>query len=112
MNSFTQASLLLSRGLSRTVEYRANVNHALFDEIHRIVKKYIAIDQIIENIISRLGDVQSAHFVGDYAKCQDSGLIDIILIGKIHKVELEHIAERRGEYYTHEYCARRVVYSM
>ena len=73
------------------------MNHSLFDEIHSIVKKYSGIDQIIEKLISRLGDVQSAHLVGDYAKGQDSGLIDIILIGEIDKAELEHIVERRGK---------------
>ena len=97
LNSHTEASLLSSKSAGRTVEYRANVNHSLFDEIHSIVKKYSGIDQIIEKLISRLGDVQSAYLVGDYAKGQDSGLIDIILIGEIDKAELEHIAERRGK---------------
>ena len=35
--------------------------------------------------------------VGDYARGIDSGLIDIILIGKINKVELDRIAQRRGK---------------
>ena len=32
----------------------------------------------------------------DYARGIDSGLIDIILLGKINKMELDRIAERRG----------------
>jgi predicted transcriptional regulator len=96
LNRLTEANLLSSKSEGRTIEYCANVNHSLFDEIHSLVKKYTGVDQIIEKLVSRLGDVQAAYLVGDYAKGQDSGLIDIILIGKIDKVELERIAERRG----------------
>ena len=34
--------------------------------------------------------------MGDYARGIDSGLIDIILLGKINKMELDRIAERRS----------------
>ena len=52
---------------------------------------------MVEVLIKKLGDVKTAYLVGDYARGIDSGLIDIILIGKINKMELDRIAERRGK---------------
>jgi hypothetical protein len=52
---------------------------------------------LVETLIKKLGDVETAYLVGDYARGIDSGLIDIILIGKINKMELDRIAERRGK---------------
>ena len=54
-------------------------------------------DRLVETLVKKLGHVESAFLVGDYAKGVDSGLIDIIIIGKINKVELDRIAERRGK---------------
>ena len=51
---------------------------------------------MVETLIKKLGDVKTAYLVGDYARGIDSGLIDIILIGKINKMELDRIAEKRG----------------
>ena len=50
-----------------------------------------------ETLIKKLGDVKTAYLVGDYARGIDSGLIDIVLLGKINQTELIRIAERRGK---------------
>ena len=48
-------------------------------------------------MVKKLGHVDSAYLIGDYARGIDSGLIDIVLVGKINKPELDHIAEKRGK---------------
>ena len=75
----------------------ANEDHSLFNELQSLVRKYAGVDQLIETLIKKLGDVKTAYLVGDYARGIDSGLIDIILLGKINKMELNRIAERRGK---------------
>ena len=96
LNRLREAKLLSSESAGRTIQYRANVNHSLFAEIHSLVEKYMGVDQVIDKLVKKLGDVKSAYIVGDYAKGQDSGLIDIILVGHINKIELERIAEKRS----------------
>ena len=56
----------------------------------------MGIDMVIDKLVKKLGKVKSAFLIGDYAKGIDSGLIDIVLVGKIDKINLERIAERRG----------------
>ena len=96
LNRLTGANLLSSKNSGRTIEYRANVNHTLFNEIHSLVEKYMGVDQIIDNLVKKLGHVDSAYLIGDYANGIDSGLIDIILLGEINKITLDRIAEKRG----------------
>ena len=61
--------------------------------------KYSGVDQIIDTLIKKLGDVKTGYLVGDYARGLDSGLIDIILIGDINHMELNRIAEKKGQRY-------------
>ena len=96
LNRLTEANLLSSESSGRTIEYHANVNHTLFNEIHSLVEKYMGVDQIIDKLVKKLGHVDSAYLIGDYANGIDSGLIDIILLGDINKITLDSIAEKRG----------------
>ena len=97
LNRLSKAKIISSESVGRTIEYHANVEHSLFKELHALVRKYAGVDKLVETLIKKLGDVKTAYLVGDYARGIDSGLIDIILIGKINKVELNRIAERRGK---------------
>ena len=49
LNNLSKAKLLSSRNSGRTIKYRANTKHLLFDEIHSLVNKYIGIDILGEN---------------------------------------------------------------
>ena len=51
LNRLTKANLLSSENSGRIIEYHANVNHALFNEIHSLVEKYMGIDQIIDKLV-------------------------------------------------------------
>ena len=97
LNRLTDANLLSSENSGRTIEYRANVNHSLFNEIHSLVEKYMGIDQIIDKLVKRLGNVEAAYLIGDYAQGIDSGLVDIVLVGDINKTELDRISEKRSK---------------
>ena len=92
----SNAKIISSENVGRTIEYHANTKHSLFNELQSLVRKYAGVDKLVETLIKNLGDVKTAYLVGDYARGIDSGLIDIILFGKINKMELDRIAERRG----------------
>ena len=96
LNRLSDAKIISSETVGRTIEYHANTSHSLFNELRDLVQKYAGVDQLVETLIKKLGDVKTAYLVGDYARGIDSGLIDIILVGNINKQELDRIAERRG----------------
>ena len=97
LNRLFEAKIISAENVGRTIEYHANKEHSLFNELQSLALKFVGVDKIIDNLIKKLGDVKTAYLVGDYARGIDSGLIDIILIGKINKMELDRIAERRGK---------------
>jgi len=85
LNNLSKAGYIVSKENGRTIEYRANVSHPLYNEIKGLVHKYLGIDQIIENIIHKLGDLKLAYLIGDYAKGKDTGTIELLLVGDINK---------------------------
>ena len=97
LNRLMEADLLTVKSSGRIIQYTANPDHTLFDEIRSLVQKYMGVDQIVDKLVKKLGHVKSAYIIGDYARGQDSGLIDIILIGNINKIELNRVADRRGK---------------
>ena len=97
LNRLSDANFLSSENAGRTIQYHANVNHPLSDEISSLVKKYMGIDQVIDQLVMKLGEVKTAYLIGDYANGIDSGLIDIVLVGNINKTELDRIATKRGQ---------------
>ena len=60
LNRLTEAEILESKADGNTVLYQAKSSHPLFPEIKSIVSKITGIDQLIEEVIERLGCVESA----------------------------------------------------
>jgi len=94
LNRLEESNLLISQTQGRTVQYQANTQNTLFKDIRSIVFKYVGIDSLIENIISKLGDLRSAYIIGDYAHGLDTGIIDVVLIGNIDKDILNQLVEK------------------
>jgi len=94
LNRLSEAGLLESADEGRTKVYRANTTHPLFPEVQRIVAKTVGLDRLVEQVVSRLGNVELAFITGDYAKGKDSGLIDLVLVGEIDKGYLQNLVEK------------------
>lgn len=80
LNRFEEAGLLTAKVQGNRKYFSANTTHPLFPEINSILRKYIGIDQIIENILHELGGLKKAYLTGDLACGRDSKTIEIVLI--------------------------------
>ena len=94
LNRLTEAKLLMSVNSGRTVEYRANKRHSLFKDIQSVVKKFVGIDKVAEELAAKLGDIRAAYVIGDYAQGNDSGLIDLVLVGSVDEEKLKEVTEK------------------
>jgi hypothetical protein len=81
LNKFEDAGLLISETAGNRKYFQANTQHPLFSDIHSILLKYIGVDQIIETVVKRLGDLSKVYLVGDFAKGINSNLIDLVFVG-------------------------------
>ncbi len=94
LNKFEKSGMLKSFVQGNKKFFQANVNHPLFNEIHNLIIKHIGFDQIIENVIEKLGDINQAYVLGDFAKGKDNPVIDLMLIGNINKIYLVELIEK------------------
>lgn len=98
LNQLTKTDLLTSEKDGRLVYYMANTRHALFPELKSMVSKVMGIDQVIDSIIHRLGNLEKAYLVDDYAQGKDTGIIDIILVGNIDQYHLNDLTRKTERY--------------
>ena len=98
LNQLTKAELLTSKKNGRQVIFSANRNHPVFNELQSIVKKALGMDQILDSIIHRLGNLEQALLIDDYAEGKDTGIIDLVLIGDIDQENLRDLAMKTEKY--------------
>ncbi len=82
LNRFEEAGMLVSHFEGNKKIFSANINHPLFKDINSILLKYTGIDQVGQNVLKRLGGLEQAWLVGDFARGRDGEVIELLLKGK------------------------------
>lgn len=95
LNNLSSAGYLRKEYINNKVMYRANVSHPLFKTLQKIVHKHLGLEQLMESVYNKIGDVDKVVLLGDYARGVDSGLIEVLIIGKnIDRKYLEYISPK------------------
>ena len=98
LNQLTSTNLLKSEKRGRQIYYMANTEHSLFPELKSMVGKVMGIDKVIDGIVSRLGALERAYLIDDYAEGKDTGIIDILLVGDIDQYHLNDLSRKTEKY--------------
>jgi DNA-binding MarR family transcriptional regulator len=88
LGQLSRSGLLKSEKNGRYIHYFANQHHPLFPELRAMVMKAMGTSRIVETILSRLGELDLALLVDDYAEGKDTGIIDLVLVGRIDENNL------------------------
>ena len=95
LNNLSSAGYLEKHNQNNKVIYSANASHPLFKIIQKTIHKHLGIEEILETVYNRIGDVKKVLLLGDYAKGIDSGVIEVLIVGnKINKEYLEEITPK------------------
>ena len=89
------------------VEYQVNSKHPLYETLRNVVLKHLGLEDIVDAVLEKMGNVNQILLVGDYAEGKDTGNIEIFLIGKnldmnyINQLEpkIEKIIDRKVSFY-------------
>ena len=81
LNNLSEAGYLSKSKENNRVIYNANTSHPMFDVLQKIVRQHLGLEQIVESVIKRIGDVDKIALTGEYAKGIDSGIVEIIING-------------------------------
>lgn len=98
LTQLTNTKFLTSEREGRQVYYMANREHPLFPELRSMVKKVMGLDQVIDGIVSRLGDLELAFLMDDYAEGKDTGIVDLLLVGNINEYHLNDLSRKTERY--------------
>jgi len=98
LQQLNKVGLLSSKKNGRQINYQANTSHPLFPELQSMVQKAMGMDRILESIINRLGNLELALLIDDYAAGRDTGLIDLILVGNINQENLTDLTAKTERY--------------
>jgi DNA-binding MarR family transcriptional regulator len=98
LRQLNEAGFLESHKNGRQIHYKANQKHPLFHELQSMVQKALGMDRILESILERLGNLEEAYLIDDYAEGKDTGIIDLILIGDIDQNNLTDVVRKTERY--------------
>jgi hypothetical protein len=82
LNRFEEASLIESELVQNKKVYKANIKHPYFGDIHHLLMKYVGIDQIIDEVVTKVGELQKAFIINDFAMGKPGKILDLLLVGK------------------------------
>jgi len=98
LNNLRKHKVLTSEKDGRNVFYHANVKHPLFPELSSMVRKITGVDELVKSVVDRLGNLEAAYLIGDYARGADTGIIDVVLVGDIDRVQLDDFVAKTEAY--------------
>ena len=92
LNNLSGAGYLLKSKKNNRIIYNANTSHPMFEILQKIVRQHLGLEDIVETVIERIGDVDQIALTGEYARGIDSGNIEIIINGSdVNNDYLENI---------------------
>jgi predicted nucleotidyltransferase len=98
LNQLKKTRLLKTEKSGRQIFYMANTEHSLFPELRSMVSKVMGIDQVLDSIVQRLGNLEKAFLIGDYAEGKDTGIIDLMIVGVIDPYHLDDLTKKTERY--------------
>lgn len=84
LNKMEQVGMITGTTEGNKKYFSANTRHPLFRDLNSIIRKYVGIDTIIENVINQLGDVERVYLTGAFAKGLDNQSIDLEMVGGVN----------------------------
>lgn len=94
LNKLEEAGLLTSASEGQKVVYHVNKTNPFYSDLVSMVSKYLGFDQLIESVLEKIGDLEAAYVVGDYASGVDSGTIELVLVGDVYTDVIDDLIER------------------
>lgn len=97
LSKLAEAGMLRSHKRGQKVIYSPNIENPFYHQISSIVAKHMGIDALVERILDKLGDLEAAYLLGDYALGIDSCTIELALVGEINRQYAEELAQKAGK---------------
>ena len=82
LNHLHDAGYLQKEKSNNKIQYKANTKHPMFSVLQKVILKHLGLEDAVEIVLERMGDVEQIILIGNHAKGVDSGKIEIIIVGQ------------------------------
>ena len=82
LNHLHDAGYLEKEKFNNKIQYKANTKHPMFSGLQKVIFKHLGLEDAVEIVLERMGDVEQIVLIGNYAKGIDSGKIEIVIVGQ------------------------------
>lgn len=79
---------------AKVKHYAVNTRHPLFASLRNIILQHVGLDQILEQVIAKLGDLDKVYLTGDLAQGKNSSFVDLVIVGDIDKPYLYKLIDK------------------
>jgi DNA-binding transcriptional ArsR family regulator len=93
LKKLEDAGILISKTEGNKILFSVNQSNPFYRDMLRVVKRYLGLETVVEDVLDRLGAVREVYVVGDYALGIDSGRIEVVLIGDVDETYLAKLAK-------------------
>ena len=74
--------------------YTINTKHPMFKSLRGVILQHVGLDQIIENVLDKLGNIDEVYLTGDLALGKNSHFVDLVIVGDVDKNYLYQLIEK------------------
>ena len=79
---------------TKVKNYMVNQGHPMFNTLRGIILQFVGLDQIVDQIIKKLGNLDQVYLTGGLAEGKNSPFVDLVLVGKVDKPYLYQLIEK------------------
>lgn len=94
LNRFEGAGMLDSEFVGNKRFYKANNKFPLFREVRSILLKQTGLQQVVDDVVGKLGDLKAVYLTGELAAGKQSDIVSLVFIGNPDREYLVHLTRR------------------
>jgi DNA-binding HxlR family transcriptional regulator len=79
---------------TKVKNYVVNQGHPMFKTLRGIIMQFVGLDQIVDQIIKKLGNLDQVYLTGDLAEGKNSPFVDLVIVGEVDKPYLYQLIEK------------------
>ncbi len=104
LNRLEDAGMLVSHTDGQKKMFRVSTEHPLYEDINNIVKKYLGLDKLVEQVVKGLGGLEKVYLSGEMAEGKFSEKIELLFLGDLREDYLEKVIERTEQLLNKKIC--------
>lgn len=79
---------------SKVKHYIVNQAHPMFQNLRGVILQFAGLDQIVDQIIKKLGNVEHVYLTGELAEGKNSPFVDLVIVGNVDRTYLYQLIHK------------------